>query len=127
MTLDLTKPAMTRDGQPVEIITTKGRYPEFPIVGYIGSSEYLELWALDGSNRTARFVASAFAGADLVNVPEPKRVVDFWVNVYPNNFDSYRPLSYLSKDAADQCVRENRIACVHVRWIEGKGAEVIND
>ena len=121
MTLDLTKPVQTRDGQPVEIITTKGRYPEFPIVGYIGSSEYIELWALDGSNRNVR------GRADLVNVPEPKRVVDFWVNVYPNNFDSYRPLSYLSKDAADQCVRENRIACIHVRWIEGKGAEVVND
>ena len=121
MTLDLTKPMQTRDGQPVEIITTKGRYPKFPIVGYIGSFEYLELWALDGSNRVAQ------GRAELVNVPEPQRVVDFWVNVYPNNFDSPRPFAHWTKDAADACVRENRTACIHIRWTVGKGAEVIND
>mgnify|MGYP001600518957 FL=1 len=119
MTFDLAKPIMTRDGQPVEIITTKGRYPEFPIVGYIGSSEYLELWALDGSNRNVR------GRADLVNVPEPKRVVDFWVNVYPD----YRGnvATHTTKEDANYWADDTCADCFHIRWTEGKGAEVIND
>ena len=117
MTLDLTKPVQTRDGQPVEIITTKGRYPEFPIVGYIGSSEYLELWALDGSNRNVR------GRADLVNVPKPKRVVDFWVNAYPLSISGV----HLSKKLAEINKTGERLDCVHIRYTEGKGAEVIND
>ena len=119
MTLDLAKPIMTRDGQPVEIITTKGRYPEFPIVGYIGSSEYLELWALDGSNRNVR------GRADLVNVPEPKRVMDFWVNVYPDNRGDVA--THSTKEDATRWADDTRIDCIHIRWTEGNGAEIVND
>ena len=119
MTLDLTKPVQTRDGQPVKIITTEGRYPEFPIVGYIGSSEYLELWALDGSNRMTRRCD------DLVNVPEPKHVVDFWVNVYPDNRADVA--THSTKKDATHWADDMRIDCIHIRYTEDKGAEIIND
>lgn len=130
MTLDLAKPMQTRDGQPVEILTTKGRYPEFPIVGYIDSSEYIEVWMLDGSNRNVR------GRADLVNVPEPKLNGVFWVNVCDkesNRAPRICLFPYATKKEADSSAAswgpsyKSRIACAHVEWAEGDGLEIIND
>ena len=118
MTLDLTKPVQTRDGRPVKLITPRERNPEFPVTGYIGTLPYVDMWTLDG-----RFIPERPNCHDLINIPDPKRVVDFWVNVYPLSISGV----HLSKELAEINKTGERLDCIHIRWTEGKGAEVIND
>ena len=119
MTLDLTKPVQTRDGVNVELINTRGREP-YPILGYIGDSSTIVGWQSNG-----RRPSSHETTVDIINVPEPKRVVDFWVNVYPDNRGDVA--THTTKEDATRWADDTRIDCIHVRWTEGKGAEVIND
>jgi 3-methyladenine DNA glycosylase Mpg len=81
MTLDFTKPIQTRDGKPVEIITTNARGAK-PVKGYIGKSEILDAWNKDG------IFGSMPSDFDLVNGPEQ---VTIYLNVYKheNGFDVY--------------------------------------
>ena len=117
MTLDLTKPAMTRDGREVELLTTKGR-GAYPIVGYILYCEFPSCWKLCGRNSE-----HTEGDWDLVNVPEPPRVMDFWMNVYPLSISGV----HRSKEFAEANKDGERLACIHIRYTEGKGAEIIND
>ena len=114
MIIDLAKPVMTRDGRKVELITTSGREP-YPLIGYIDNGTCAIMWKRDG-----RRVSSHETYVDLINVPEPKRVVDFWVT-----FDRVGGAWMHSsrKEAEDY----TSAAISHIRWTEGKGAEVIND
>ena len=45
----------------------------------------------------------------LVNVPEPKRSGEFWVNIYA---DGYSGISWRSRKEADNCLTPGRISCV---------------
>lgn len=47
MSLDLTKPVRTRDGQAVKLIYINGR-GEWAIIGYVGDEDLISLWTLDG-------------------------------------------------------------------------------
>ena len=117
MTLDLTKPVQTRDGRKVEIVTTKGREP-YPVLGFIGELSFPTGWSADGA-----FELGTPSHHDLINTPEPKRVVDFWAHVYADG--SGKLLA--SKAGPDIWGKVERITRVHVRWTEGRGAEIIND
>lgn len=75
MSLDLSKPVGTKSTKtPVEIITTNAR-GNYPVAGYIGDNEVIELWTINGK----------YAGEhhdspyDLENVPQKR---SGWVNVY---------------------------------------------
>ena len=117
MTLDLTKLVMTRDGRKVELITTSGREP-YSIIGYVDDG--VVEWKNDG-----RRLSSHETRMDLVNVPEPKRVVDFWVNVYPYNYTNVA--THSTKEDATHWADDTRIDCIHIRWTEGNGAGIVND
>jgi hypothetical protein len=46
--IDITKPVRTISGEPVTIISDKGR-GHYPLLGYVGDSEYLKSWQMDGA------------------------------------------------------------------------------
>ena len=119
MTLDLTKPCMTRDGLKVEFITTSGREP-YQLIGYVGDGSSIVEWRRDGKR-----LPSHETQMDLINVPEPKRVVDFWVNVYLGKRGDVA--THSTKEGATRWADDTCIDCIHIRYTEGKGAEVIND
>ena len=117
MTFDPTKPVQTRDGRKVELITTKGREP-WVLVGYIDDGTQVVEWLKDGSRMQSHDI-----GIDLINVPEPAKVVNRYLNVYKYGMST----THESRQRADEHTGENRLACIHIRWTEGKGAEIIND
>jgi hypothetical protein len=60
--IDITKKYQTRDGDPVEFITDKGR-GEYPIIGYIGDNDTVDVWTQDG-----KFSPSLDHARDLIEV-----------------------------------------------------------
>ena len=66
--IDWTKPVQTKDGRPVEIVTTKARFKDFPIYGYVGNDDVLTSWPERGS--IYRNLGPCVL--DLINVPETK-------------------------------------------------------
>lgn len=66
----------TRDGQKVEIITTKGREPR-PVVGYVNEIVGVREWYANGAYVSPR---DRYA-ADLILPPAPRV---YYVNVYPH-------------------------------------------
>ena len=119
MTLDLFKPVMIRNGSKTEMITTHGREP-YPLIGYVGDENHVVEWRGDG-----RRLSSHETEMDLINVPEPKRVVNFWVNVYLGKRGDVA--THSTKEGATRWADDTCIDCIHIRYTEGKGAEVIND
>ena len=114
--LDLTKPLQTRDGRPVTLITTQGREP-WPLVGYIGGNTSPWTWRSDGT------IGKWETDYDLINVPEPKRNGEVWVNIYVSDGGSILSVSWVSRQDADKNAHPARIACVRVPWTEGEGLE----
>lgn len=113
MTIDWSKPVQTRDGRPVEIITTKGRDRLYPVMGYIADNTAPDHWDSKG-----RFYAGQTAGcpADLVNVPEER---ELWLNVNEGGVF----FGYDTKQDAATFAGTGRIACVHVKYKVGEGLE----
>ena len=111
--LDLAKPLQTRDGRPVTLISVKGR-ALWPIVGYIGDDAIpVRVWKSNGS-----YLRSVeLSPSDLINVPEPKRSGEVWVNIYPDGTSA----TWSRREYADNCSGESRIACVRVPWTKGEG------
>ncbi len=70
-------------------------------------------WTADG-----RAFTIGESELDLIEVKE-KRVVDGWLNVYPDD-DAY---FYFTKEEADNGASDDRIACLHIRqkYEEGEG------
>lgn len=108
--------AQTRDGRPVTIITMMGRTP-WPLVGYIDDSPKPHTWGRDGMFCGPTGLRGSL---DLVNIPEPKRSGEVWVNIYPGGIAHYVCGTRLE---ADQAAADTRIACVRVPWTEGEGLE----
>ena len=67
----------------------------------IGASEEVQLLDIDGADN--RY-------CEVMNVPE-KRTIDGWINVYAFGVSS---TLHLSREAADNELTHNRIACVYV-------------
>ena len=105
---DFTKPVQTRNGLPVTIITTEGR-GLFPIIGYMGDSNYIESWLSNGKGHKHK--DSCY---DLINVPE-KRVG--YINIFQHENSSG---VYKSRGSADKCGLAPRIACIRVEYTDGQ-------
>lgn len=85
----------TRDGQKVEIITTKGREPR-PVIGYANEIVGVREWYADGAyiSPRDRFVT------DLILPPAPRV---YYANLYPNGIlNGHNSLEY---------ARRNRASC----------------
>ena len=110
MSIDLTNPVQTRDGQPVRILSLNGS-PTYPVVGIIGGNKNPTCWLLDG-----RYAERGAAHNDLVNVP-PARIKG-WINIYPQN---HIVGLHKTREDADWHAVKNRIACIYVEAEEGQG------
>jgi len=108
-TLDLSKTVITRGGSPVEIVSTNGREP-LPIIGYIGKSNELYTWRRDG------VFMETLNGLklDLINVPEPKRSGEVWVEFYIQ--DGIQVASSVPYSSG-------LVARKLIPWTEGEGLE----
>lgn len=100
--IDPKLPVFTRAGRPVKIISTEGRCPSRPIVGYIGTNTDLNSWHEDG---TFRCEPSPY---DLVQPCE------LWVNIY----DSCTA-TFPTKDAALRATKQP-IARIKVAYTHGQ-------
>lgn len=101
--------AQTRDGRLVTFALINGR-----LVGCIGNHDSVLEWNHEGER--------PFPGKsilDLINIPEPKRSGEVWVNFYPNGNSGVCS----SREYADKCAYVGRLACVRVPWTEGDGLE----
>lgn len=103
--IDPELPVRTRDGRPVQIITTKGRTPGLPIVGYIENANHLTYWGADGKWRTD----IAQHRRDLIQDRE------VWVNIYDQDFLAVFP----TKEAAQRSTK-TPIARVRVPYTPGQ-------
>lgn len=91
-------PVFTRNGTSVEIVTTKGRNGQQPVLGYPGESVLLYTWRCDGAHKlngakdpwdlffaTKLEVVHVFKHKDKTVkegfiVAHSKRDIDFWLN-----------------------------------------------
>ena len=103
--IDYTKPVQTVSGEPVEIITTKGR-GKYPIVGYIASSWDLRTWTKYGTG-----VIGNLGATDLINVPEKPKTIVRYVILYDDES------MQIAKNSSDRGI--NCIACKRVEITEG--------
>lgn len=108
--ISMGKKYQTRDGQPVELLTTRAR-GERPVMGYVGGQDQVSLWTLDGVYTHSHQATHVY---DLVEV-KPKRVM--WLNVYPNGATS----AYRTRPDADSRRFDGCIACLKIEFEEGEG------
>ena len=113
MMIDINKKYRTRDGHPVELVTTSGR-GKWPVWGYIGDDTNIMRWTIDGSDGHTTGTTRSSVKNDLVEV-KPKRVL--WLNVYSDG-DS---VSHESREDADIRSLDGRIACLKIEFEEGEG------
>lgn len=97
-------PVRTRDGRPVQIITTKGR-TRLPVIGYIGDAINLTYWGADGKWR------DDIAQHDLDLIQDR----EVWVNIYEQEFLAVFP----TKEAAQRS-HKAPIARVRVPYTPGQ-------
>ena len=115
MTFDPRKPVQTETGIPVILLSVVGRDP-WPLVGYVGASSVISHWENNGRSREG--------DGDLINVPEPKRSGEFWMNVYQLegrlSFERYSD----EIEAKETAKNDTRcLACVRVSWTKGEGLD----
>ena len=117
--IDFTKPLQTESGLPVRYlgVLNEDTYEESHIVSIqnnFGFDEVYEVQILD-SKRWIAFRPGPKT-YDIINVPV-KHV--YWVNFYSDDI----PLHHKTKEQADNCASNDRIACVRVEFSEGYGLE----
>lgn len=105
MVIDPKLPVFTRDGRPVQIITTDGRNKDYPVVGYTGGNQNLTHWTADGRI----FKGDHTHPDDLIQHRE------VWVNIYDQEFLAVFP----SKEAAQRSTK-TPIARVRVPYTPGQ-------
>lgn len=101
--IDPKRPVFTRNGEPVEIISTAGRRHGLTILGYVGDDSVLLSWAEDGS-----FSQGSTGELDLV---QPCEV---WLNIYDSG-----TATFPTKEAALQATKQP-IARVKVAYTPGQ-------
>jgi hypothetical protein len=109
--LDFSKPVRTiTTKQPVEIITTRARHPVYKVHGYIGDSDIVTVFTLDGR-------ISENGPCFLENMPQQQQL---YLNVYlnPNPADGERFVltQHESRAEADAAARSGRVACVPLQF-----------
>ena len=109
--IDFTKPVETVSGEPVEIITTKGR-GEYPIVGYLGLSDIIQTWTKDGL-----YDANPVDPRNLRNVKTKHKG---FVNIYRANGNVATGLLYDTADEAKHATDPARTVAtaVPIEWEE---------
>lgn len=105
--IDPELPVRTRDGRPVQIITTKGRTPGLPIVGYVGDSRDLVYWGADG-----KWCPGTGCDDFELDLIQDREV---WVNIYDQDFLAVFP----TKEAAQRSTK-TPIARVRVPYTPGQ-------
>lgn len=108
--IDINKKYRTRDGRPVELLTTNAR-GAWPVIGYIEGDEQLRRWSLGGYPKRPHATHIAL---DIVEV-KPKRVM--WFNVYHGG----EVHAHGSREDADGWSGDNRVACLKIEFEEGEG------
>jgi hypothetical protein len=107
--IDFSKPVQTRDGKPVEIISTKAGFTKNLIVGYVGTETKTRSFTATGRYWREDLAPHDF---DLINVPEP---VVSWHNVYRGGV-AYGHETHKEADKnADNC----RIALLKLTYYPG--------
>ncbi len=106
----------TRDGRPAKIVCWLREGNCLAVTSEHGKE--------GGFRSTANGISSDTCGLDpkLDLIPTPRKIkVDCWLNVYRDGTN--RPGIHLSKERADSCALENRIACLHITQevTEGEG------
>ena len=108
--ISMNKKYQTRDGRPVEIVTTSARdSPKWPVMGYIGDWTAFSFWSPEGIYD----VNGRRSNLDLVEA-KPKRAL--WLNVYPKD----EVHAHESREDADECAGARRIARLKVEFDEGR-------
>lgn len=113
MKIDITKPVRTRDGNPVTLISDKGRKsmvrdgPVYNLLGFIGEGTRLYSWTAEG-----RFAITASSGFDLA------QELEVWLNVYPTSSAA----AFTGPDAYHRACQThcNPIARVRVPYTPGQ-------
>lgn len=103
--IDPKLPVRTREGQPVQIITTKGRNPHERVIGYIGDDINIAGWRDDGKY----LPSGAEHEYDLIQDRE------VWVNIYNEDFLAV----FATKEAAQRSTK-TPIARVRVPYTPGQ-------
>ena len=103
--------AQTRDGRPVKLITTRGREP-WTNVGYIVNDVTPNVWRANGFYHLGDIPYEL----DLINIPEPKRSGEVWVNFFIETNGNVNATNA-------EWTHSEKIARVLVPWAEGEGLE----
>lgn len=106
--IDPKLPVRTRDGRPVQIITTEGRTPLTPIMGYIDNSVHVSMWTAEG-RAMIRAHSHVEHHLDLIQDRE------VWVNIYNEDFLAV----FATKEAAQRSTK-TPIARVRVPYKPGQ-------
>lgn len=110
--IDPKLPVFTRDGRPVQLITMDGRSEFYPILGYIGESEDIRSWTIDGKRLHHN------DEPDEPDEPDPLDLIqdrEVWVNIYEQEFLAVFP----TKEAAQRS-HKAPIARVRVPYTPGQ-------
>jgi hypothetical protein len=104
--LDFSKPVRTiTTKQPVEIITTRARHPVYKVHGYIGDSDIVTVFTLDGR-------ISENGPVFLENIPQQQQLyLNIYLNPNPLNGERFILTQHESRAAADAAARNGRVAC----------------
>lgn len=106
MTISMDKKYRTRDGREVRIYAVDGRTPAGQVHGAVN---YGDGWKQFGWYISGQYDCSEESCLDLIEV-KPRIYCVYWVNVYPN----YGACCHKTKEEADKCAGQDRIACVKV-------------
>ena len=109
--ISMNKRYQTRDGRPVELLTTSARDSrKWPVMGYVGDWKNVTFWSPEGIHD----VNGGRSNLDLIEA-KPTRVM--WLNVYPDD----EVHAHDSREVADACsVDDNRISRLKVEFREGQ-------
>ncbi len=105
--IEMGKQYKTRSGRPVRILCTDRNHPIYPVIALLPgtASESTQTYTKDGSWSSS----GAENILDLIEVkPRVKR--EYWLNVYR----TFSSCPYSSKDTADDCALDHRLACVPI-------------
>lgn len=102
--IDFAKPVFTAEGTPVQIVTTEGRDPKFPVLGYEGKATILSKFTLAGKNKNGE------ARRHLTNRQAPEVPKEYFVNLYEGDGTTSDPItgSNLHESLADAMKKGQR-------------------
>ena len=107
--IDYTKPVQTVSGEPVEIITTKGR-GDYPVIAYLGKDSRPFMWTANGMPPDWSYAHYA-----LINTREKPKTIVRWLKAYAEG----SVIMFESKEEADDDGFNDCIACKRVEFTEG--------